>query len=1112
MSSFRLEDLIVNPSFIELGKTNLLLIEDSVMEPQMFVESANNSTFPIIYSPTSAKSDLVAVLRKNFTSINRIAVCFTFMSNTQLFLDYQPFFNNNESSESPYSENIAFLISVINEFKVTNIDFLACNTLNYPEWVNYYNILSKETNVVVGASNNRTGNINYGGDWIMENTCQDIEFIYFNTNIGYYKYLLDLTSSTILISDADGSIWGCGYNGYGQLGIGSTTSQNSLTLMSSMPSNKTPLAVYCGSSHTIVLMTDGSIWGCGYNGYGQLGIGSTTSQNSLTLMNTTSSGRTPLAVYCGLYHTMVLMTDGSIWGCGYNRYGQLGIGSTINKSLLTLMNTTSSGRTPLAVAGGSTHTIVLMTDGSIWGCGQNYIGQLGIGSTTQQTSLTQMNTTSSGRTPLAVACGSSHTIVLMTDFSVWGCGYNYNGQLGIGSTTSQNSLTQITYSDPVTGAIVSNFCRLSNSRPKLATLLGTYSLTSVRPAGYTKSEFTFAGYTAPQLKTALFTVFELKIAGYTINELLYAGFTLANLASVGFSKEEFTAANSLYTASYLKTAGFTAAELKTAGFSATELKAVLFTLTELKAALFTAAQLKVALFTLTELKAAGFTLAELITIGFTLAELKTDGFTIAELKTAGFTAAELKTIGFTLSDFRFTPLRIWFRDTYGDSWNNGSISFTESSTNLNLITLTGPADGSRNWFYTDIPFKNNIVYNVTKINGYYPYEILFAITNTAISTYLNTTTPITTSTSSTVLAEISNINTFSVPSSYYYYSAAELITAGFTLTELKTAGFTAAQLKVAGFTATELKTALFTAAQLKDAGFTATELKTAGYTFEELRDAMYSLSELSIYFPSISNVYISSHNYKYIYITGSNFVTSDIVTFVGPLVPSASLYSVEFINSTSLKVTMDSEYEIESVTVKDIYNNTSNIYQINPDLMSNICFIAGTPITTDQCNIPIEKIDTSIHTIRNKKIVAITKTVTQDKYLVCFEKDSLGKNIPSQKTIISKNHQLFYNGKMRMAKEFLKNFDNVENVVVKVKYTGSALYNVLLEEHDNMMVNNLICETLDPENGVAKVYMALQKLDTEEEKQSLIQKINSHVIKNNIFNNNNNSNNKKTIK
>ena len=208
---------------------------------------------------------------------------------------------------------------------------------------------------------------------------------------------------------------------------------------------------------------------------------------------------------------------------------------------------------------------------------------------------------------------------------------------------------------------------------------------------------------------------------------------------------------------------------------------------------------------------------------------------------------------------------------------------------------------------------------------------------------------------------------------------------------------------------------------------------------------------------------------------------------------------------------VDSKYGIDGVGKEQIGimvvspasgNCTCNVLEASivyspVPIISNICFPAGTPMTTDQGNIPIEKIDTSFHTIRNKQIVAITQTVTQDKYLVCFEKDALGNNIPSQKTIISKNHKLFYNGKMRMACEFLKHFSNV----VKVKYTGAILYNVLLEEPNKMMVNNLICETLHPENGVAKVYMALQKLDTEGQ-QSLIQKINAHVIKNNVFNSN----------
>jgi hypothetical protein len=88
---------------------------------------------------------------------------------------------------------------------------------------------------------------------------------------------------------------------------------------------------------------------------------------------------------------------------------------------------------------------------------------------------------------------------------------------------------------------------------------------------------------------------------------------------------------------------------------------------------------------------------------------------------------------------------------------------------------------------------------------------------------------------------------------------------------------------------------------------------------------------------------------------------------------------------------------------------TSSVWlQPNSPPISNICFPSGTHITTNQGTIPIEKINKEIHTIRNKKIVGITQTITQDKYLVCFEKDSLGINLPSQKTIISKNHCIVY--------------------------------------------------------------------------------------------------------
>jgi len=179
------------PSISPLNNyTNILLIDKGVANYQQFVNSANSSTFPIVYSVSSLKTDLLSLLRTNFTTISRIGVVFTSsLDKSKTFFDLKPIFTKNETE--PYSENVTFLIDVIKEFHTTNIDFLACNTLNYSNWVNYYDILSKNTGVIVGASNDKTGNIKYGGDWVLESTSQNIESIYFTQSIEYYTYLLD---------------------------------------------------------------------------------------------------------------------------------------------------------------------------------------------------------------------------------------------------------------------------------------------------------------------------------------------------------------------------------------------------------------------------------------------------------------------------------------------------------------------------------------------------------------------------------------------------------------------------------------------------------------------------------------------------------------------------------------------------------------------------------------------------------------------------------------------------------------------------------------------------------------------------------------------------------
>lgn len=172
--------------------TNVLLVDHYVKGYETVVKSANASTFAIGYFMKSQRSELLALLRKKFTKIQRIGIFFeSSLENPKSFLQLQSLFSNNETS--PYSPNVQFLIELIKEFKVSNIDFLACNTLLYPNWVNYYSILQSQTGVIVGASNDATGNLKYGGDWVLESTQQNVEKTYFDKSIEYYQYVLDIS-------------------------------------------------------------------------------------------------------------------------------------------------------------------------------------------------------------------------------------------------------------------------------------------------------------------------------------------------------------------------------------------------------------------------------------------------------------------------------------------------------------------------------------------------------------------------------------------------------------------------------------------------------------------------------------------------------------------------------------------------------------------------------------------------------------------------------------------------------------------------------------------------------------------------------------------------------
>jgi len=448
------------------GITNIVLIDNSVKDYQVFVDAVNDKTLPILYSPACSKQELLDILTANFQSIHRMAFIFE-SREPYLFLDNAPLFvlQYGEEPLIPCDENSAFLIAIINQFQIQNIDFLACDTLNLPNWKAFYDFLSQSTNGIVGASNDATGNILYGGDWTMETTGEDIDIIYFTEGIKYYTYLLTGSESvySAYFVSSTGNIFACGRNNGGQLGIGNTT--NTSRPRQHTPTNTTGFTpVYISSSGSngsfVSIFKNNStgvnrLFGCGQASNGQMaGI---NGQDVLTSM-TNDTGAIPIAVACGTLHTIVLMSNGTVYCCGYNQSGQFGTGQALNtsNSILTIIpNPVVSSVTliPIQIAVGSHNTFILYNNSStkvnsIYACGNltNYAAAQNL--TTNQISMVLV-TNSATYNPIQIATSNNRLILISSTGLLYGCGVNNTNQLGIGGSPV-TTLTNI----PIPGGLL----------------------------------------------------------------------------------------------------------------------------------------------------------------------------------------------------------------------------------------------------------------------------------------------------------------------------------------------------------------------------------------------------------------------------------------------------------------------------------------------------------------------------------------------------------------------------------------------------------------------------------------------------------------------------------
>ena len=125
-----------------------------------------------------------------------------------------------------------------------------------------------------------------------------------------------------------------------------------------------------GWNHFAALKANGEVWTWGHNGYGQLGVGNTERKIKPTKTNIYDSKDTTQTEYAidvaaGAYHTLVLKSDGTVWATGYNGYGQLGTGTTQSETEFK----TSNRNTRKSNSNNSKCTYILCTNRkwkSIW--------------------------------------------------------------------------------------------------------------------------------------------------------------------------------------------------------------------------------------------------------------------------------------------------------------------------------------------------------------------------------------------------------------------------------------------------------------------------------------------------------------------------------------------------------------------------------------------------------------------------------------------------------------------------------------------------------------------------------------------------------------------------